>query len=290
VFKVVAMAAALESRLDMPESRYVRTGIWREFGTRYDWEAEAHGNITLDQGLSASCNSWFYGWRLGIQDPASLSLYAHTFGLGAKTGIEIPEEGGFVPESTWKKSTFGEDWWPDDSINLGIGQGDLLVTPIQIAIMTAAIANDGTLYRPHLIKAIGPALNSPTMLSKLGVNGILPVSQENLEAIQQGMHGATSDDQVGTAAAVLGSLPISNAGKTGTAQMPGDGVQPMAWFAGYVPYEQPEVAIVVVVENGGVGAIIAAPIFRRILEQWYGLLTTDYPTDWRDQTQYEFIP
>jgi penicillin-binding protein 2 len=155
----------------------------------------------------------------------------------------------------------------------------------------AAIANGGTLYRPHLVSAIGPSLEEPVLVVEPEVIGTLPISGEQLLAVQEGMRGVTSIIDLGTAENRLGSMDryIHTAGKTGTAQVSAAGAQPIAWFTGYAPYEDPEIAVIIMVENGGQGSTIASPIFRRIIEKWYDLPVFHYPDDWFDPELFEFV-
>lgn len=298
IFKLITMGAALGSGVFKATDTYTCTGVWEpaahDAQKRSDWKKEGHGELTLVQGLTASCDPWFYtmGYTMAKQPDGFdiLPKYARDFGLGKLTGIEIDERPGLIPDPDWLQQTKGETWSIDNSVNMAIGQGDVLVTPIQMVMATAAIANGGTLYQPHLIKAIGPSLDAPTKTIDPFVAGTLPLTPDQIAAIQEGMHGVTSTIDLGTAEDRVGGMQISTAGKTGTAQVGGGQAQPMAWFVGYVPYEKPELAVIVVVENGGQGSTVASPIFRRIIEEWYNLRVFHWPDDWLDPELYEFVP
>ena len=294
VFKIVTMAAALEAGGYTPDSLYTCTGVWAELGPdaiKKDWLAGGHGTLTLVQGLERSCDPYFY--HLGL-DLANLSFdilprYARAFGLGQPTGIEgVAEVGGLVPDPTWKLETHGESWTAGDSVNLAIGQGFLTVTPLQVARYVAAVANGGTLYRPRVIDRIGDSADgsSPEMVFEPETIGKLAISEETLGAIRQGMEGATQRAG-GTATHRFYGLGIPVAGKTGTAQAPGETSLPHSWFAGYAPsncHSLPEgceeqIALVVMVENAGEGSSVAAPLFRQVVEAYFDLPLSPLPPE-----------
>jgi penicillin-binding protein 2 len=292
IFKIVTLAATLDSGVYGPEETYTCNGVWDEYsgGTRLDWKEEGHGEINLIEALMGSCNPWFYrmGLAMGEQDFNILPDMAKGFGLGAPTGIEIDEEAGVVPDPAWMQQTMGEEWSLDDSINMAVGQGNLLVTPIQMVNVTSAIANGGTLYRPHLVKAIGPAFEAPTNVVDPQVSGTIPVTEQAINYIREGMLGVTTIVDLGTAENRVGGMQITTGGKTGTAQV-SSGAQPIAWYTGYAPFDDPEIAVIIMVENGGQGSTIASPIFRRIVEMWYGLRVFGWPEDWLDPELYEEV-
>lgn len=296
VFKVVTMSTALGSDLFEPSTPYTCTGVWTGLGAdtpRYDWLEGGHGPITLAQALTGSCNPYFYqvGLKTGQQDFNLIPSYARQYGFGSKMGIEIEEESGLIPDKDWLFQERGQTWTLDDSVNIAIGQGDILVTPLQIASMIATVANGGTVYRPQLVDHIGLLGEEPTVTFKPETTGTLTLSPEELAVIRESMHQVAADPVIGTAEYRLGSLnnllPI--AGKTGTAQVSGANAQPIAWFAGFAPYDAPEIAVVVMIENGGNGSTVAAPIFRRIIERWYDLPELKWPDDWGDPEEFNFV-
>lgn len=269
IFKIIGMAAALESDLYTPDTTYYCDLYFEELeGERFkDWrvdkELDAAGTLTLSQGLMASCNPWFYhiGLDLFRQKGATyLSDIARGFGLGSATGIEqvAENEGQIIDPST-----------DGDAVQQGIGQGDMLVTPLQVVRFTAAIANGGTLYRPQIIENITTSAGVNVYSFTPETAGTLPVSDETLEAIQTAMRGVITS-RIGTAREELVDLSLDIFGKTGTAQNPmGDS---HAWFTGYTDENRedlPDIAVTVIVENGGEGSEVAAPIFRRIIETYY---------------------
>lgn len=291
-FKIVTFSAAVNSGQYTPASRYTSTGTWNRLGDafiKYDWLKGGHGTISLKQALVVSCNSCFYdvGFNLDQQDPFFLPNTARQFGLGAPTGIVgVPEASGLVPDPDWKLQNVGEGWVTGDSVNLAIGQGFLQVTPLQMARIIAAIANGGTLYRPYLIDHIGAGGGAPEEAWPPEAQGELPLSPENLAAIQESLWNVANSGS-GTAAYQFERLQVPVAGKTGTAETVVG--EPHAWFAGYAPAaaytrpdgtltEEPELAILVMLENAGEGSAVAAPIFRRIVELYYGITpVTPFP-------------
>lgn len=294
VFKVVSMAAALGDGGYDVGTEYTCLGYWEGLGPddrRDDWLPEGHGTITLGQALTFSCDSYFYevGLQTGNQDFDMIPDYARAFGFGSPTGLtQLRESPGLIPDSSWMAQTRGRDWSIGDSVNIAIGQGDVLGTPLQIANMMAAIANGGTLYKPQLVRQIAPPDGDPSWTSTPEAIGTLPVSPENLTAMQNSLWAVTVDPG-GTGYWAFGGSRLPIAGKTGTAQTSGDVTLPHAWFAGYAPADNPQVALAVVVENAGEGADFAAPIFRRIMEEYFLGSYAGYPDWWYDPEAYEEV-
>ncbi len=277
VFKTITMAAGIESGRYTPESTYNCGYIFEELGPDsplYDWtyqfylqdgKTKPSGPLTLSQGLMRSCNPWFYHIGLDLFENGLKSFMpdlAAEFGLGRRTGITgIDEESGYVPEPRTEY----------DATNLGIGQGDLLVTPLQVANFIAALGNGGTLYRPQIVEAVLSPNGDPSFMFAPEPVGKLPVKPETLKAIQDAMVGVVrSTRPVGTAWHQFTGLDINVAGKTGTATS-GSGA-PHAWFAGYTfedRPDRPDIAVAVVLENAGEGSAYAAPVFRRIIELYF---------------------
>nr|MBN1228449.1 hypothetical protein [Anaerolineae bacterium] len=292
LFKVVSMTAALESGIFTVDSSYTCTGQWNETGNfvRYDWLEGGHGPLTLSQALTASCNPWFYhiGYLTGQQDYNLIPDYAREYHLGQPLGIILEEVPGLIPDPDWLWETRGETWTINDSINIAIGQGDVLVTPLQMAVLIAAIANGGTLYQPQFVDRIGLIAEAPSVITEPVMLGQVDISSDTLAAIRESMYGVTSNPSIGTAAYRFRGIEIPVAGKTGTAQVSGVGA-PNAWFGGFAPYDNPEIAVVVLIENGGQGSSVAAPIFRRIVEKYYGLTVNPYPADWGNPDTFDFV-
>jgi penicillin-binding protein 2 len=293
VFKIVTMAAALEhAGMDPEETVFHCPGYWEGLGPSYRkgcWREEGHGDISLQDGLTASCDVVFYyvGQALDDVGPDVLPQVARGFGFGEPTGLAgMFEEGGLVPDPEWKNNAIGENWWVGDTINLSIGQGYLLVTPLQIARMIAAVGNGGTLYRPYVVERIAAAGETiPEQVTGPEVVGTLPVIPEHLAAIQQALLGVTTR-AIGTASNRFYGLGVPVAGKTGTAEVGGSETVPHSWFAAYAPADEPEIAVVAIVENAGEGTTVAAPLVRQVIEAYYGWALSPLPP----QAEENYVP
>lgn len=280
VFKVITFAAALESGAYTPDLKLQCGYEWTEMTdkVRYDWTWERcqselratgdcrtrpSGELTLSEGLIRSCNPWFWHIGLGLYRQGRLTAIAdmsRAFGLGQPTGI------GVIDESAGNiTNPAGEV----EAVNQSIGQGDVLVTPLQVAQFMAAIGNGGTLYRPQVVeKIIGPD-GAETTVFKPEATGTLPLKPENLAALQQAMREVITSPR-GTAVHRFRQMQTPVYGKTGTAES-GSGL-PHSWFAGYTDAQNPDlpdIAIAVVVENMGEGSEYATPIFRRVVEIYF---------------------
>ena len=285
VFKIVTMSAGMEEAgMDPLESTFHCPGYWDGLGRgarKLCWKEEGHGDIVLQDGLSASCNVTFYevGKTLHELDPAILPRFGTDFGLGTPTDLEgLVEEGGLMPSPEWKGSASGEPWYPGDTVNLAIGQGYLRVTPLQVARMMAAVANGGTLYRPYIVERIEGNQETAEEVTELEAVGRLPISADHLAALQEGLLGVTSA-AIGTASHRFAGLDIPVAGKTGTAEAGGTEAEPHSWFAAYAPADDPEIALVVMAENAGEGSTVAAPLARQVVEAYYGLPLSELPPE-----------
>jgi penicillin-binding protein 2 len=275
------MSAALQSGLYTKDSTYECGYFFTEISgiEPHDWtydhylqdgRTQPSGLLTLPEGLMRSCNPFF--WSIGLDFYnrgmyTAISDMARGFGLGSSTGIEIGDSAGQIPDPTSQV----------DAYNLATGQGNTLVTPLQAADFIAAVGNGGTLYTPHVIDRIVPVVGDPTYVFTPTVRGVLPVSPENLAIIQQAMVSVVMNPR-GTAYrtssfglnSFVNSTGIPVAAKTGTAEA--GYADPHAWFAGYTftgGVNRPDIAVVVLVENGGEGSVVAAPIFRRVLEIYF---------------------
>lgn len=278
IFKVVTMSAGME-KLGMPPGEMFSCAgsfklpkapqVWG------DWKPGGHGRVNLVQGLTTSCDIVFYtiGQRLDAlrDDGSPLAEMSRAFGLGKPTGLtELPDVAGNVPDHEWKTKTFNDVWATGDTINFAIGQGFLLVTPLQMAAIYVAIANGGTLWAPYLTQRMtlpgGPDIRTAEPVERAK----LPVSPKTIAAIKDGLNG------VPTALGGTGYLAFKDykgppaAGKTGTAETGVKGVT-HAWFASYCPQVDPKLVVVSLVEEGrdaeGEGSRVAAPIARAIFEQ-----------------------
>jgi len=267
-FKIVMAAAGLESGIINPSSSFLSNGGIR-IGEWFfpDWKAGGHGMTNIKKALSESVNTFFYTIGGGYKEFLGLGLdkinfYAKKFGLSYKTGIDIPNESdGFLPTEGWKNEVKDEPWYIGDTYHLSIGQGDILVSPLQVAMFTSVIANGGTLYKPQVLKAI--VEGKEAKLVKHYINNKDFISEENIKTVQEGLRMSVTD---GSCRYLL-TLAVESAGKTGTAQY-GSGDKTHAWFTGYAPYENPEIVLTVLIEDGGEGSSVAVPLARDIL-MWY---------------------
>lgn len=292
VFKIVTMSAGMEEGgMDPVESTFFCPGYWDGLGRdarKYCWKEDGHGDIILKDALSASCNVTFYnvGKTLHELDPEILPRFGKSFGLGQSTNLEgLVEESGTIPGPEWKADALDQPWYPGDTVNLAIGQGYLRVTPIQVARMMAAVANGGTLYRPFVVERIEGNQETPEQLTAPQAVGTLPISADHLTALQEGLLGVTASSTFGTASHRFAGLDIPVAGKTGTAEAGAADAKPHSWFAAYAPANEPEIALVVMVENAGEGSTVAAPMARQVVEAYYGLPLSELPPE----AQHDYI-
>ena len=266
--KPLFAAGALGDGVRTPFDTVYCTGAVTIYGHPYRcWLAGGHARMALEQAIEESCDTYFYytARDAGIDRLAS---WARTFGLGTPTGIELGgENSGLVPDDAWSRKVRGQPWYGGETISVGIGQGPILVTPIQLAVAYAALVNGGNLVQPHLVPGKGGA-SRPTGLPA-----------EALAHVRRGMEMVVVGDR-GTARR-LGNLPVRLAGKTGTSQVmrKKEGVKwyELPWeqrhhalFVGYAPPDKPELLVCVVVEHGGDAASVAAPIAARILQRAFG--------------------
>jgi len=261
IFKVVTLAAALEEGLAKPDEMINCPGYY-QINNRIArcWLTSGHGSISIIEGLVWSCDVVFYelGKRLG---PDLLAKYAHKFGLGERTGIDLPQEKkGTIPTRDWKKNYLNEAWYEGDSINYGIGQGFVTVTPLQMAVMYAAIAN-GQVLKPFVVKEIIDRNDKIIYKNNYQSAGEMPISLPSLLLMRKALR-----EVVRRGTGVVASVPgLPAAGKTGTAENPG---KAHAWFVCFAPYDNPEIVIVAFVEHGEHGDRVTAAITRDILT-WY---------------------
>lgn len=233
-----------------------------------DWKAGGHGDVNVIRAIAESVNTFFYyigggfGGFKGL-GPDKIAEHAKRFGLGKKLSIDLPGEAeGLIPSEEWKEKTKKEQWYIGDTYHMAIGQGDVLVTPLQIAASTGAIANGGTLWKPHVARGMVTSGKNGEAI-KLEVLQDEAAKLENINIVRRGMREAVT---AGSARGLSG-IGVSAAGKTGTAQWR-DERAPHAWFTGFAPYENPEIVITVLVEEGGEGSVAAVPVAREFLD-WY---------------------
>lgn len=268
--KPIIAAAALEEKIINLNTTFNSSGGIKINQWYFpDWKDGGHGLTNVTKAIAESVNTFFYyiggGYDnfLGLE-VERISKYARLFGLGNQTGVDLAEEKeGFLPSLEWKEKVKGEPWYIGDTYHLAIGQGDILVTPLQVANYTSVFANGSNLYRPHFVRQV---LDSNDKI--LGYIDNKPIrsnfiSRENINIVRQGMRQAVTS---GSARGLL-SLPVTAAGKTGTAEWSSK-KQPHAWFTGFAPYDNPEIVITVLIEEGGEGSATAIPIAQEVM-RWY---------------------
>jgi penicillin-binding protein 2 len=267
-FKMVTAIAGLETGTISPHDTVNCTGFyWRIEPKRcWNWNRGGHGRVDLKRALAESCNVYFYdlGYRVGIDN---INKYAALLGLGQATDINLHpgEKTGLLASREWRLERFGEPWQPGETLSAAIGQGFSSFTPLQMANYAATIANGGTRYQPYLVEQIlspeGDVLQtfSPRILEQTGI------SPATISLVTEGMIAVTKPG--GTGYGSFANFPVSVAGKTGTAENPhGDS---HGWFVGFAPADDPQIALAVLVEQGGGGSAAAAPIAREIFQAFF---------------------
>jgi penicillin-binding protein 2 len=304
-FKPITALAALQTHIISPSTVLECTGsftVYKSDGTVaqvfHNVDPGVYEAMTLPTAIGASCDTWFYqvGYDFYNAPPSMghpLQAWAARFGIGHKTGVDAgPESGGLLPTPEWRHQRFTAKtdpkywqvdrlWKPGDSIQLAIGQKDLLVTPLQMARFYALLANGGKLVKPHLVQNVqegGGGHSAPRVVHRFAAPVPLPVGIDpsNLAVVNDGLYQATHASY-GTSTSVFGNYPVPIAGKTGTAQkiisMPGyTGEQDQSWWCGYGPYnstEPPQIVVCALIENGGFGAEAAAPAALRVFQQFF---------------------
>jgi penicillin-binding protein 2 len=303
IFKIIVAAAALEEEVITTSTRYHCAGIlW--LPNRYYPEDPSlaqpfycwihhdyhghHGSLSIVSALGQSCDIFFYQVGGGYRDrfeglgEERLGYYAELFGVGARTGIDLTGEApGLVPTVKWKRVNYSESWVTGDTYNMSIGQGFVLSTPLQMLNAAAAIANGGTLYRPQVVREVIDSEGNVIRAFSPDVIRQVPVSEENLDVVRQGMRAAVSGPGATAHGIDVAGVPV--AGKTGTAEFfvdrNNDGIPDRdregnlpthAWFLAFAPYQDPEIALVVFVFGGGEGSATAVPIANDILNSYFG--------------------
>lgn len=268
--------AALEEGVVTPQTQVVSTGavvienpyrpdmpaIFR------DWKEGGHGVVNLARAIAESVNTYFFAVGGGYGDIKGLGIdriqkYLKAFGFGVSTELDVPEErSGFVPDRSWKEQTRNERWAIGDTYNVSIGQGDVLVTPLQLAQAYAAIANGGKLIKPYIVESVFDKDKTVLYAHAQDPGSSLPVGAAHIETVRKALRETVTN---GTAWRIA-DAPVAVAGKTGTAQA-GLG-KAHAWFSSFAPYNNPELVLVILIENGGEGSVVAAPAAREIYN-WY---------------------
>jgi penicillin-binding protein 2 len=294
-FKPVTALAAMQTHLISPYSYLPCTGTYvspddKSHHPFHNWDPNVSQQMDMPTALAYSCDTYFYQlgnafFELPKDRGQPLQQWANLFGFGARTGVDVgPEEGGLVPTIRWRQRQYSQRrdpccwqvdqlWKPGNSIQLAIGQGDLLVTPLQMARFYALLANGGKLVTPHLLMDVenpnGTAVPTPALPAPTDAK----VDPAAIQVVRQGLWEATHMS-FGTSYPVFGQFPISIAGKTGTAekvvQLPGfTGTKDQAWWCGYGPTNKPSLVVCAVIENGGHGGIAAAPAAAEVFASYF---------------------
>ncbi len=266
IFKVITMSAGLERGGFKPSDTFDCGLDWHGLPgvTLHNWKAE--GTLNLIQSLTGSCDPTFYtiGLKLTQLDPNILPSFARAFGLGQSTGTPgIVDAAGTVPDPAWKQKQLGQPWFDGDGVNLAIGQGYLLATPLQMANVFSTIANRGILRTPVLVSQIRRPDGTVVKSFVAEPRGTVPVSPTNLGYVVQGMKGVTSTP-LGTAYYAWQGSKIPMAAKTGSAE--NETSKAHAWFVGYTSPDHPTILTLVMLEGGELGGQFAAPLGRQIVE------------------------
>lgn len=278
VFKIVMAVAGLEEGVITPGEAIPCSGSMTLGNHDFHcWKKSGHGRTNLYRALVESCDIYFFevGRRLGIE---RIAKWSHRFGLGEPSGLNLDKEmPGLVGTPAWKKTRFKDAWHEGDTLSVAIGQGYNLTTPLQMAQVAAAIANGGTLYEPYMVEKVESPAGEILFQAKPVVKSRLGASPETIALVQKALAGVVSEEKGTGKAAQLPNIPV--AGKTGTAQVVALERQKEeikgknrgltenhAWFVAYAPASEPRVAVAVLIEHGGGGGEVAAPLARRVLQ------------------------
>ncbi|MCX6813888.1 MAG: penicillin-binding transpeptidase domain-containing protein, partial [Candidatus Azambacteria bacterium] len=235
----------------------------------HDWRPQ--GFVDMRRALAVSANVYFYEIGGGYKNVKGLGIdriekYLKLFGFGPPLGIDLPgETGGLIPNPAWKKAVKHEDWYTGDTYNVSIGQGDVIITPLQLATAIATVANGGTLWQPKLVSKITDSSNNIIKEFKPEAIRTNLVDKDKLQIVREGLRDAVTEGSV----YLLKDLPIKVAGKTGTAQVYSNlNKKTNAWFTGFAPYEDPQIALAIIIEGAGEGSTAAVPVAKEVF-QWY---------------------
>jgi penicillin-binding protein 2 len=272
-FKIVMALAALDQGLITENTTFFCSGVLELYGKEFAcWFKPGHGSLNLPEAIKSSCNVYFYqlGRRMSID---TIAFYAKALGLGKKTEIDLPgEKEGLVPSSEWKRKIMGQSWFPGETISVAIGQGPLLVTPLQLATLTAMVANRGIKVRPSLIRREQKNNNE-------GILGVerAEIPADYFEKVIEGMWRSVNQGGTGRSSSQPG---FDICGKTGSTQLigretaekliqkGGETIKTHSWFTGFAPRFNPRIVVTVLVEFGGLGGETAAPIAGQIFRAY----------------------
>jgi penicillin-binding protein 2 len=277
VFKIIMALAGLQEKIISPATRVDCSGSQDFYGREFHcWNLNGHGTMDIFSALQNSCNIFFFnlGKRLDID---TISRYARMMGLGDMSGIDMPSENtGLVPSRAWKMKAFGQRWFPGETISVAIGHGSLNVTPVQLLKMIATVALRGRMPRLHLLQSI--ELDGKKVVDFKPEFTQVPIAAENFQWIVEGLFRVVNNEGTGRAAAIAG---LDICGKTGTSQIIAKDnpryktlakekkFMPNSWFVSFAPRDNPRLAMVILVENGGDAGVIAAPLAARIYNKYF---------------------
>lgn len=277
VFKIVTAAAVIETNTVDPEDKiFCKGGL--QFGRRFyrDWKAAGHGSVALHRAIVESCDVYFYkaGIALGVDRIAD---YALRLGLGSQTGIDLPsEKAGLIPTTSWKLSARGEEWIAGETLSIAIGQGYVLTTPVQLAMLISSVANSGVRYQPNTVWAVKDRLNGEKYRFPPAEIGRVEINEETFQILRDALRGVVHEQ--GGTGGIARSAIAEIGGKTGTAQviamkpnmskalLKEKRFKDHALFVAFAPVSEPKIAVAVIVEHGGKGSAAAAPIAKKIIE------------------------
>lgn len=278
-FKIVMALAALQEKKISPSTTFFCGGSQFIYNRTFRcWKPGGHGAVDLHRAIEQSCDVYFYnvGMRLDID---AIAKYAKMLGLGSQTGIDLPNEAkGLIPSREWKKQTSGEPWYPGETISVAIGQGQVLVTAIQLMSMVATVASGGVHIQPHLLNSVLDKDGKPVAGDKFEKERVTGISPENFEFVKRALWSVVNEAGTGGKARIVG---YDVSGKTGTVQVVGydrganlaksnkGKFGDHAWFVAFAPYEDPQLALAIFVEHGGHGADAAAPIAKTIFTTYF---------------------
>jgi penicillin-binding protein 2 len=280
-FKILDAIAALSERTLNPATSYYCPGGMYFGGREYRcWRKQGHGTVSVHRAIIESCDVFFYnvGQHLGVD---RLAAWAHAFGLGKKTGIQLDNErAGLIPSSQWKWHRFRERWYPAETLSVAIGQGYVALTPIQLAEFAAEIGNGGTFYQPQFVKEIDAIDGTPVKVFPPIVRSQVHINPSVLEEVRAGMVGVVNAGNGTAHGAKLDNVIV--AGKTGTAQVvkEAQGVRVKenagpekyrdhAWFMAFAPADHPQIAIACIIEHGGHGGSSAGPVVKAVMQEFF---------------------
>ena len=278
LFKLIIDLGALDLGLIDEQTSFLCKGKIQFYGEPFScWIEEGHGKVSLYRGIQHSCNIYHYqvGKKMGIEE---ISRYAKMLGFGTKTGIDLPgEKAGLIPNPQWKREVRNEPWHPGETISVSIGQGPILVTPLQVAFHTALIANRGIKVTPHLLKSQSQIGEKSENNPRFAGSNTLKIERSTFEKVIRGMWEVVNSGGTGRAARIKG---YDICGKTGSTQLIStekdevikekekeeEETKTHSWFTGFAPRDNPKIVVTVIVEYGGMGGATAAPAAKKLFD------------------------